>query len=153
MLGLLLTPLVHVKLTPEQEEADESSLETLQEMETETERLKDATTALKADEKVLRASLRDHASVTPLPELKASVASLQQQKEEMSARSARLKDGNVKPITAEEREKVTTEHHKWKQSLNARRKIRAEMWKIVADAVPEPEKLAEVKESLGLESI
>lgn len=152
-LGPPLTAIVHVKLTPKQEEADESSLETLQEMEAETERLKDATTALKADEKALRASLRDHASVTPLPELKASVATLQQQKGEMSARLVTLKDGNVKPITAEEREKVAAEHHKWKQSLNARRKIRTEMWKTVADAVPEPEKLAEVKESLGLESI
>jgi 26S proteasome regulatory subunit (ATPase 3-interacting protein) len=122
-------------------------------MDAEVERLKDATITLKNDEKALRASLRDHASVTPLPELKAAVASLQQQKEEMSARLAMLKNGNVKPITAEERERVNAEHGKWKQSVNARRKIRAEMWKTIADIVPEPEKLAEVQESLGLESV
>lgn len=122
-------------------------------MDAEATRLKDATSALKADEKGLRASLRDHASVTPLPELKASVASLQKQKEEMLARLAKLKDGNVKPITPEEREKVAVEHKKWQQSVAARRKIRAEMWKIIADIVAEPGKLAEVKESLGLESI
>jgi 26S proteasome regulatory subunit (ATPase 3-interacting protein) len=115
-------------------------------MDAEATRLKDATTALKNDEKALRASLRDHASVTPLPELKASVASLRQQNEEM-------KDGNVKPITPKEREKVAVEHNKWKASVNARRKIRAEMWKTIADIIPESNKLAEVKESLGLESI
>jgi len=122
-------------------------------MEEETTRLKDSTAALKADEKALRASLKDHASATPLPELKASVAALQQEKEGMCERLAKLKDGNVKPITPEEREMVATEHNKWKQSLSARRKIRAEMWKIIADVVPGPEKLAEVKEGLGLEFI
>ena len=122
-------------------------------MEDETTRLKDATAALKADEKGLRASLKDHASVTPLPELKASVAALQQEKEEMAECLAKLKNGSVKPITPEERNKVAAEHSKWKQCLAVRRKIRAEMWKIIADFNSEPDKLADVKESLGLESI
>jgi 26S proteasome regulatory subunit (ATPase 3-interacting protein) len=126
-------------------------METLQQMTTETTRLKDATAALKADEKGLRASLRDHTSLTPLPELKASVASLQQEKETMSARLAKLKDGQVKPITAEERDKVSVEHSKWKKLVASRRKIRGELWKIIADAV-EPHALAETKEKLGLES-
>jgi 26S proteasome regulatory subunit (ATPase 3-interacting protein) len=122
-------------------------------MENETTRLKDATAALKADEKGLRASLKDHASVTPLPELKASVVALQQQKEEMCERLAKLKNGNVKPITLAERDKVTAEYNKWQRSLAARRKIRAEMWKVIADVNPDPEKLSDVKESLGLEFI
>jgi 26S proteasome regulatory subunit (ATPase 3-interacting protein) len=122
-------------------------------MENETTRLKDATAALKADEKGLRASLKDHASVTPLPELKASVAALQQQKEEMSERLAKLKNGNVKPITPEERDKVAAEYNKWQKGLNARRKIRAELWKVIAEVNPDPEKLSDVKESLGLETI
>jgi 26S proteasome regulatory subunit (ATPase 3-interacting protein) len=115
-------------------------METLQQMTAETTRLKDATAALKADEKGLRASLRDHTSLTPLPELKASVASLQQEKEAMSPRLAKLKDG-----------KVAVEHSKWKKLAAARRKIRGELWKIIADAV-EPHTLAETKEKLGLES-
>ena len=122
-------------------------------MEDETTRLKDATAALKADEKGLRASLKDHASVTPLPELKTSVAALQQEKEEMSERLAKLKNGNVKPITPEERDKVAVDYNKWKQILTARRKIRAEMWKTIVDVNPEPEKIGDVKESLGLENI
>ena len=122
-------------------------------MENETTRLKDATAALKTDEKGLRATLKDYASVTPLPELKASVATLQQQKEEMNGRLTKLKNGNIKPITPEERDKVAAEYTKWQKSLAARRKIRAEMWKIIADVNPDPEKLGDVKESLGLESL
>jgi len=122
-------------------------------MENETTRLKDATAALKTDEKGLRATLKDYASVTPLPELKASVATLQQQKEEMNGRLTKLKNGNIKPITPEERDKVAAEYTNWQKSLAARRKIRAEMWKIIADVNPDPEKLGDVKESLGLESL
>jgi len=126
-------------------------METIQQMTAETTRLKDATAALKADEKGLRASLRDHTSLTPLPELKASVASLQHEKEAMSARLAKLKDGEVRPITAEERDKVDVEHSKWKKIVASRRKIRGELWKIIADNV-EPSQLADTKEKLGLES-
>jgi 26S proteasome regulatory subunit (ATPase 3-interacting protein) len=126
-------------------------METLQQMTAETTRLKDATAVLKADEKGLRASLRDHTSLTPLPELKASVASLQHEKEAMSARLAKLKDGEVRPITAEERDKVDVEHSKWKKIVASRRKIRGELWKIIADNV-EPSQLADTKEKLGLES-
>jgi len=120
-------------------------------MEAETTRLKDATAALKADEKGLRASLRDHTSLMPLPELKASVTSMQQEKETMSKRLAKLKDGDVKPITPEEREKVAVEHSKWKKIAASRRKICGELWKIVAE-ITEPDKLGEMKEKLGLES-
>lgn len=122
-------------------------------MDAETARLEDAAAALKTDEKDLRASLRDHASVTPLPELKASVASLREEKEAMVVCLAKLKGGNIKPITAEEREKVTAENNKWRSSVNARRKIRADMWKLIAECIPEPEKVAETKERLGLESL
>lgn len=121
-------------------------------MDAETTRLKDAAAALKSDEKLLRASLRDHTSLTPLPELKASVASLQQEKEALRTRLAKLKDGDVKPITPEEREKVAVAHCKWKKKVASRRRIRDELWKIIADVVGEPDKLAEMKERLGLES-
>jgi 26S proteasome regulatory subunit (ATPase 3-interacting protein) len=127
-------------------------METLEQMTAETTRLKDATAALKADEKGLRASLRDHTSLVPLPELKASVAALQQEREVLSARLAKLKDGDVKPITPEEREKVSVEHSKWKKQINSRRKICSELWKIIAGVVVEPDKTAETKEKLGLES-
>jgi len=120
-------------------------------MDAETVRLKDATVALKADEKGLRTSLRDHTSLTPLPELKASVASLQQAKQAMSAHLAKLKGGDVKPITSEERGKVDVEHSKWKKHVTSRRKIWGELWKIIADNT-EPQNHAEMKEKLGLES-
>lgn len=136
-----------------QDEADESSLEALQEMDAEAERLKDATAVLKNDEKALRASMRDHASLTPLPELKAAVASLQGERETLATRLTTLKEGNVKPITPEERAKVDADHEKWRKAVSARRKIRVEMWKTIEDIVGDKEKAAETKEKLGLNSL
>ena len=133
-----------------QDEADEASLDTLKEMEDETKRLRDDTTALKVEEKELRLSLREGASQIPLSELKAAVTSLEEQKAEMMARLAKLKGGKLKPVSLEEREKVGGEHWKWQKAANARKKIRMELWKEIEPHV-EKDKVADIKEELGLE--
>ena len=119
-------------------------------METETSRLKDATTALKAEEKELRLALRSGASEVPLPELKASVTALDKEKAELGARLAKLTSGSVKPVSLEEREKVNVEYKKWKKTAEGRKKIRFDMWKEIEGNI-EKEKVGEVKERLGLE--
>lgn len=119
-------------------------------MEDETTRLRDATTALKAEEKELRLALREGASQVPLPEPKASVLSLAEQKTEMVARLAKLKGGNLKPVSLEEREKVGAEFRKWQRIAGARKKIRVELWREIEGDI-EREKVAETKEELGLE--
>ena len=119
-------------------------------MEAETTRLRSETTALKTEEKELRQALREGASQVSLPELKASVATLEQQKVEMAARLAELKGGNVKAISPEEREKVNADHRKWQKTANARKKIRKELWEEIANNV-DKDKYEETKEALGLE--
>jgi 26S proteasome regulatory subunit (ATPase 3-interacting protein) len=133
-----------------QDEAAEASLDTLKEMEDETKRLRDTTSALKVEEKELRLSLREGASQAPLSELKAAVTSLEEQKAEMTARLAKLKGGDVKPVSLEERETVGGEHRKWQMAANARKKIRTELWKEIEGWI-EKEKVADTKEELGLE--
>ena len=134
-----------------QDEADEASLDTLTQMDDETKRLRDTTIALKAEEKELRLSLREGASQVSLSELKVAVTSLEEQKAEMTARLAKLKGGNVKPVSLEEREKVGAEHRKWQKAANARKKIRTELWNVVEPNL-EKAQVAETKEELGLES-
>lgn len=133
-----------------QDEADEGGLEQLQQMDVETTRLRDATTALKGEEKELRLALREGASQTPIPELRASIAMLEQEKAEMTARLTKLQSGNVKPISAEDREKTNAEHRKWQRTAAARKKIRTELWKVIEGEL-EKDKWEETKEKLGLE--
>lgn len=143
-------PFVCMLIVLDQDESDEASLSTLKEMEDETTRLREATTALKAEEKELRLALREGASQIPLPELKASVTLVEEQKTEMTARLAKLKGGNVKAVSLEEREKVGAEFRKWQRAAGARKKIRVELWKEIEGHV-EREKIADTKEELGLE--
>lgn len=119
-------------------------------MDEETKRLRDATVVFKAEEKILRLALRECASQLPLSELKASVASLGEQKAEMTARLAKSKGGDVKALSLEQRDKVNSEHRKWQKTANARKKIRTELWKEI-EMVIEKDKTEETKEELGLE--
>ncbi|KAL1582252.1 hypothetical protein WHR41_09093 [Cladosporium halotolerans] len=136
-----------------QDEADESSLEALQAMDAETARLKDATAALKVAEKELRAQLRECAEVTPVSELKGAVAALESEKEALGEPLAKLRAGNVKPVSAEERARVNAELAKWQKAAGARRSIRAEMWRTIEEFIADKERAAETKERLGLEGV
>ena len=124
--------------------------EELQEMEAETMRLKNETAALKTEEKELRLAVREGASQMPLPDLKASVTALEQQKAEMEARLHKLKSGKLKPISIEERVKVEKEHRMWQRTAGARKKVRLDMWKQIEEMI-EKETIEETKEGLGLE--
>ncbi|KAK3677238.1 hypothetical protein LTR78_002776 [Recurvomyces mirabilis] len=132
-----------------QDAADEAGLERLQEMDIETTRLREETIAMKAEEKELRAALREGASQVPLSDLRSSVVSLEQEKVDLTARLAKLQSGNVKPVSAEERNKTNAEHKKWQKIASDRRKIRNEMWAEIAGMV-EREKMEDIKEALDL---
>lgn len=119
-------------------------------MDVETTRLRNETTALKAEEKELRVALREGASRVPLPELQASVTQLQQHKGELTARLEKLNGGDLQPVSTEEREKVKAEYRKWQKIANNRKKIRVEMWKEIASVV-EKGKWEETKEALDLD--
>ncbi|KAK5126287.1 hypothetical protein LTR85_010523 [Meristemomyces frigidus] len=133
-----------------QDEADDDGLEKLQAIDTETTRLRDATVALKAEEKELRLALREGTSQVPLPELRASVAGLEQERAELTARLAKLKSGNLKPVSLDEREKVNADHRKWQKTAAARKKIRHELWQELTSHI-EKDKIEDTKEELGLE--
>lgn len=119
-------------------------------MDAKTTRLRDETTALRAEEKELRSSLREGAARIPLPELKASVTALELQKAELLARLAKLQGGNLKPVTAEEREQVNREHKNWAKCASNRKKIRMELWKEIEGLI-EKDRVADVKEQLDLD--
>ncbi|WPH04123.1 Hypothetical protein R9X50_00700800 [Acrodontium crateriforme] len=133
-----------------QEEPDDASLEMLKTMDEQTTRLRDEINELKNEEKELRVALREGSTQIPLPELKAAVAVLERNQNEMEARFQILQKGDLKPISIEEREKVNAEHRKWQRTANARMKIRNEMWKEIVSNI-EKGQVEETKEELGLD--
>lgn len=119
-------------------------------MDTETARLRDELAALKFEEKELRDNLRKGATQVPLPQLKSDVADMEAQKAELEARLAKLKGGNTKPVSAEEKGRVNSCFRVAKRSLDARKKIRGEMWLTIEDVVGK-EKGVQMKDEMGLE--
>jgi len=137
-------------LTQAQQEPEESSIEALQAIDEETKRLKEETAALKAEEKELRASLRDGAAQVPLAEIQAAVGNLEQEKTDLLERLKKLRSGNIKPVNAEERDRINKEHATIQKCASARRKIRTELWKII-EAGLEKKEAAELKEAWELD--
>ncbi len=134
-----------------QDEADEASLESLQQIDAETTRLRDETIALKTEEKELQKALRGGgASQVPLSELTASIAALEHNKAEMVARLSDLTSGDLKPVSVEKRERIFAEHRMWQRAAAARKRIRGELWGVIKGVV-EKEKWEETREELGLE--
>lgn len=119
-------------------------------MDVETTRLRDATSALRTEEKELRLALREGTSQVPLPELRTSVAMLEQEKAEIAARLAKLKSGNLKPVSIEEREKINADHRKWQRTAVARKKIRKDLWAEIVDKL-DKDKIDETREELDLD--
>lgn len=133
-----------------QQEPEESSIEALQAMEVEAKRFKEETVALKTEEKELRLALREGFSQVPLPEVKATVGRLEQEKADVLARLAKLKSGNIKPTSADERDRINREYAMWQKAANDRKKIRVELWKSIEGNL-EKKEAAELKESWELD--
>ena len=79
------------------------------------------------------------------------MTALEAKKAEITARLAKLKGGNVKPITVEEKEKIAKEWKKWKRCAGERKRIRKEVWAMIVGGVGK-EKAESVKEELGFDS-
>ncbi|KAK6443000.1 hypothetical protein LTR95_000713 [Oleoguttula sp. CCFEE 5521] len=112
-----------------QQPPEDGAVEALKDMEQESSKLKDDTANLKLQEKALRNALREGATVVPLAELKGDVCTLETEKAEIEARLEKLKGGNVKPVSTEEREEIAKQHKLFSKTTTARKKICVELWK------------------------
>ena len=150
VLALIILTRENQRLISTQEAADEDALATLQVLDAETTRFREATASLKNEEKELRLALREGTSQVPVTDLRIAVATLEQEKVEMIARLVKLKSGNLKPVSVEEREKVNAEHRRWQKAASARKTIRETVLAVVMTQIEKKDR-DEVKEKLGLE--
>lgn len=102
-------------------------------MDAEIQSLRDETTAARAEEKTLKASLASTNATMSTADLRASVTALEGERTEIMARLQSLRSGSVKPLSAEEKAGVEMEWQKWKRIADARRKICVGLWKEIRD--------------------
>ncbi|KAI5361377.1 Putative pairing protein [Septoria linicola] len=133
-----------------QDDAAEDFDSAMQAKEAETERLRNEVTALKAEEKELRLTLRTEDKTATLPELKSDVEQLETEKAELALRLEKLRSGTAKPVDPEKKALILMERKRWAKTKAARAKIRKEMWAMVLEAI-EKEEVERIKEEIGIE--
>lgn len=146
---LIILPIINEHsylLTPAHQNPDDSPTpEALAEMGTRTEGLRDETTTLNATTKSLRNELAQLNSSLSTADLRTSVASMEEEKAEITARLERLRSGSVKPVSVEEKEKVDRELKLCERVVLSRKRIVKEMWGGVLECLPEGTNVEDMK--------
>ncbi|KAJ4365773.1 hypothetical protein N0V83_008394 [Neocucurbitaria cava] len=130
---------------------DSCTPEELVALDTQIADLRTNTTNLLSTAKTLRSTLSTLNSTLSTAELINDVHALESDKSKTLARLESLKAGKAKKVTKEEREQVEEEWKKGVSVAKKRGKIAGEMWKFIADLVPDEEKREELREVFDLD--
>jgi 26S proteasome regulatory subunit (ATPase 3-interacting protein) len=109
--------------------------------------LRKETNTINAEIKTLRATLSSLESRMSTSDLHTSVVTMEKEKEEATARLVKLRSGDVKPVSMEEKAAVDTDMRKWDKVAANRAKITKEMWDSILDVLPEGIEAADLRAS------
>lgn len=113
-------------------------------MDQDIKQAKDQLTTLKAEDKRVRSELAEFGSRPLLSELRADVARLQKEKEEILAGLASLGE-DESAVSPEEQQAVENEWKYWQRQAHVRRRICNELWERCSEVVPEDMTREELK--------
>ena len=123
---------------------DATSLEDLAAMDKSIAEHRESIAGLKTNEKLLRSNLASINAIMSTDELRSNVHSLEGERAELQARLAPLRQGDVKPVSIEQKAEVDRLWGEWKKKAEARKKIAMEFWAMGMEALPEGKTKAEV---------
>ncbi|KAF2096523.1 TBPIP-like protein [Rhizodiscina lignyota] len=134
-----------------QDPADAATPEHLAALDAAILSLQEETTALRSQATGLKSTLSALNATLSTADLRAAVADLEAKHAEVTTRLDKLRKGDVRPISAEEKQLVEKEEKKWETVARKRKAIVKEMWTLVKDIATETGKnLEDLKEELGL---
>ena len=99
--------------------------------------LREAITAAKAEEKLLKTKLGALNATMSTQDLRSGLLALDSLKEELLMRLGPLRSGNVKPVSAEEKAEVDKSWKMWTKAANDRKKICMNIWDYITEDMPE----------------
>ncbi|KAF3167179.1 hypothetical protein EYR41_011914 [Orbilia oligospora] len=130
-----------------QDPDDFASPEEIAAMKTLVEVMKERTSTLKAELKSLQVTLQNLRSMPTADDLKSEVGTLQREVTDLRSRLEPLRSGDVKPISAEEKQKVQMEAKKMQGLWIARKRWSKEFFEAVADGLGGDVNLKDLKVS------
>lgn len=113
--------------------------------------LRTDTATLHATAKAMRSTLSNLNSTLRTADLLEAVAALEAEKVQLTARLGALRAGKAKMVTPEEREEVEREWSRFGALARKRGGIARDMWRFIADQVPDAEKREELREAFDLD--
>ncbi|KAK6498110.1 hypothetical protein TWF506_004351 [Arthrobotrys conoides] len=129
---------------------DFASPEEIAAMKTSVEVHKERTSTLKAELKSLQVTLQKLRSMPTTDDLRSEVDTLRREVTELRSRLEPLRSGDVKPISAEEKQKVQMEAKKLQGLWIARKRWSKEFFEAVADGLGGDVNLKDLKRWLSL---
>ena len=127
-----------------QDPNDALCMDDLAAMDKQIASLREDLSTLKSNEKLLRSNLVSANATMSTTELSSLVKDLSNEQAEFLARLCQLRNGDIKPVTPEEKESVDKEWAMWKRKAEARKKIAMELWAIGTEVLPEGKTKEEV---------
>lgn len=134
-----------------QDASDSCTPQQLAALDTQITDLRNQTANLTATAKTLRSTLSSLNSTLSTADLISDVHALESAKSEVLARLESLRAGKAKKVSKQERESVEKEWKKTVAVAKKREKIAGEMWKLIADQLPDDEKREELREAFDLD--
>jgi 26S proteasome regulatory subunit, ATPase 3, interacting protein len=125
------------------------SPEELAALDTRLSTLRTETANLTAHAKSLRSTLSTLNLTLSTNDLRAAVDGLDSERAEILGRLKKLRSGDVKPVTREERLQVERDEKKWEGIERRRAKIVKEMWGAIRESLPEGTDGGELRVSLS----
>ncbi|KAK6335372.1 hypothetical protein TWF696_002151 [Orbilia brochopaga] len=133
-----------------QDPDDFASPEEIAEMNVSIESLKERTATLKSELKALQVTLQTLRSLPTADDLDAQLGNLRQEVTDLRNRLEPLRSGDVKPISAEEKQRLQTEVKRVQGLWVARRKWEKDFFDAVSDGMGDVNP-KDLKETIGLE--
>lgn len=106
-------------------------------MDKNIDELREKITIARAQEKMLRANLNAVNATVSAEDLRASVVTLESEKQETLARLGPLRAGTVKPVSAQEKDQVEKAWKEWLKKASSRKKICMELWDFCTEEMEE----------------
>jgi len=130
-----------------QNPSDHATPEDLTIMDEQISAFREETNSINAEIKTLRATLSSLDSRISTSDLRTSVVTMEKEKQEITARLVKLRSGDVKPVSVEEKAAVDADMRKWERIATNRAKITKEMWDSILDVLPEGVEVADLRAS------
>lgn len=120
-----------------QDSADAASPEEVAVMDEQIATLREEIATAKGEEKALKAQLITLNATMSRQDLQSGIACLGAEQKALLARLGPLRSGNVKPVSAEEKEAADKDWKLWTRRANVRKKICMEVWAHLTEELPE----------------